>query len=156
MPVSSTRLRSRLAALRQVQGFGEAILFLHALAFAAAVPLLFRLPLDRLPGALEPRAVRRGDPARAAAVVLAALRLGRPLVRPGCLTRGATLYHFLRRAGSDVSLCFGVGQVPEAGDAPVGHCWLLRGGEPYLEPRDPRPLYVELCRLPGALVPLPR
>jgi hypothetical protein len=78
-------------------------------------------------------------------VVLAALRVGRPLVRRGCLTRGITLYYFLRRAGADVRLCFGLGAV-DGGDGFDGHCWLVLAGEPYLEPRDPRPLYTEMYR----------
>ena len=60
---------------------------------------------------------------------------GHPLVRPGCLTRGVTLYYALRRAGDDVSLCFGVG---EDGGQTAGHCWLDKAGRPLLERVDPR------------------
>jgi hypothetical protein len=75
-------------------------------------------------------------------------RIARPLVRTGCLTRGITLFWFLRRSGLDVELRFGI----DAGDTdPVdGHCWLTLGGEPYLERRDPRPRFSELYRLPLA------
>jgi hypothetical protein len=61
------------------------------------------------------------------------------------LTCGITLYYFLKRAGADVDLCFGLGAV-DGGDGFDGHCWLVLAGEPYLEPRDPRPLYTEMYR----------
>jgi len=60
------------------------------------------------------------------------------LVRRGCLTRGITLYFFLCRAGLDVDLHFGVGEVKGAIE---GHCWLEMDGEPFLEATDPRPLF---------------
>jgi hypothetical protein len=75
-----------------------------------------------------------------------AIRRGRPLVRPGCLTRGVTRYYFFRRDGMDVSLCFGMSQVKEEF---VGHCWLVKDGVPFMETRDPRPLYVEMYRISG-------
>ena len=75
-----------------------------------------------------------------------AIRAGRPLVRPGCLTRGVTRYYFFRRDGMDVSLCFGMGKFDEEF---VGHCWLVKDGVPFMEPRDPRPLYTEMYRISG-------
>jgi hypothetical protein len=76
-------------------------------------------------------------------------RIGRPLVGSGCLTRGLTLYWFLRRAGLDVELRFGLDPAHD-GDLTDGHCWLTLDGAPYLEPRDPRPRFTELYRLPLA------
>ena len=76
------------------------------------------------------------------------IRWGRPLVRPGCLTRGITGYYILRRAGLDVALCFGVGLVP--GTEVAGHCWLVLDGEPVLETAEPRPVFTELVRLSSA------
>jgi hypothetical protein len=70
----------------------------------------------------------------------------RPVVRPGCLVRGLTLYHFLRQAGVDVSLTFGVGRV---GDGFTGHCWLVKDGRPFLEPDRPDLQYIETLRLPA-------
>jgi hypothetical protein len=72
-----------------------------------------------------------------------AQRLGRPLVRPGCLTRELTLYYFLRRAGLDVELCFGMGYVSNEF---AGHCWLVKDGEPFMEAKDPRSLFTEVYR----------
>lgn len=118
--------------------------FLYA---ALVVPVLLRLRLEKLQAWLEPgpapRPGRELPPAAAEALVRrvdAILREGRPLVRTGCLTRGITLYHFLRRAGADVSLCFGMGEIDGAF---AGHCWIVLAGEPLAEPRDPRPLFVE-------------
>jgi hypothetical protein len=69
---------------------------------------------------------------------------GRPAVRTGCMVRGLTLYRFLRRAGADVSLRFGVGTI--RGEF-AAHCWLVYRGEPLEEPRDPRPLFAETWRI---------
>jgi Transglutaminase-like superfamily len=135
------------------------ILFaVRVLLFAViAVPLLLRLvKLPRLGAWLEPQAPHTPAPpmlsdqaaveslARRIAALLAA---GRPFVRSGCLTRGLTLYYFLRRAGADVCLLFGMGKM---GEEIAGHCWLVFAGEPLLEKEDPRPLFVETWRIaPG-------
>jgi hypothetical protein len=68
-------------------------------------------------------------------------------VRPGCLTRGLTHYFFLRRAGADVVLQYGIGTVEGRTE---GHCWLVRDGVPYLESKDPREHFVETYRVPSA------
>jgi hypothetical protein len=115
---------------------------------ASLVPLLMRLPLHRVRQLIEPgRApVQRCD-ARRLAHLLELIDLGlaalRPLHRPTCLTRGVTRYYFLRRAGADVALAFGMSQVPDLG----GHCWLVHDGQPYLEARDPRPVFAEVYRI---------
>lgn len=119
-------------------------------AFAAAVPLLMRLPLPRL-AALLTRPPRRTPPSTAEVerlerLIALAPRIAGPLVRSGCLTRGVTLFWFLRRAGLDVELRFGLD--PGGDDAVDGHCWLSLDGEPFLERRDPRPRFTELYRLP--------
>jgi hypothetical protein len=125
-------------------------LFFQVLFIAAAVPFLLRLKLSRVENLLEPRIPSTAHRDRADLIteyVETAIRAGRPLVRPGCLTRGVTRYYFLRRDGMDVSLCFGMGQVQ--GEF-VGHCWLVKDGVPYLETQDPRPLYAEMYRISGA------
>ena len=135
-------LADRLALLRSVRGPGEAVLLVRAVVVALAVPLLLRLPLSWVARVLEPRRARdeRHEIDRIVAVVDQALRLGRPLVREHCLTRGATLYHLLRRAGYEVDLRFGVGRVDQE---IVGHCWLSRDGEPLFEKTDPRLTFTE-------------
>lgn len=127
----------------------DILLFFQVLLFAAAVPFLLRLKLSRVEALLEPRIPTSADRDRVeqiAEYVEMAIRKGRPLVRPGCLTRGVTRYYFFRRDGLDVSLCFGMGQVKEEF---VGHCWLVKDGVPFLERQDPRPLYVEMYRISG-------
>jgi len=143
----SRAIRSRAALVRAARARGDLRLFLHSFCFALSLRALQRLPLPRLEALLEPSAAparaRPADRERIAASVLAMLEAGRPLVRSGCLTRGLTLYYFLRRAGEDVALCFGMGRA-DGGDGFDGHCWVTLDGEPYLERRDPRPLYVEM------------
>ena len=141
-------LLGRFAILREVAGRGDALLFARSFGFALVLPLLLRLSLPRLKALLEPGAapgvVEPDARERIVASVQAMLRAGAPLIRPGCLTRGVTLYYFLRRAGVDVALCFGMGRGHDTADGFDGHCWLVLAGEPYLEPRDPRPLYTEM------------
>lgn len=116
--------------------------------FGLAVPFLLRGGPERMARLLEPSTpVQTVD--HAAAVALARridrwLRAGWPLIRRGCLTRGLTRYRFLRQAGFDVSLCFGIGEVDGRFD---GHCWLVQNGQPFLEKRDPRPIYTEMWRI---------
>ncbi|HYG65357.1 MAG TPA: lasso peptide biosynthesis B2 protein [Thermoanaerobaculia bacterium] len=131
----------------------------RVLLFAVfAVPLLLRLvKLPRLRDWLEPH-LDRPAPAlsdRAAVESLvgridALLAAGRPFVRSGCLTRGVTLYYFLRRAGAGVCLVFGMGKM---GGAIAGHCWLVFAGEPLVEKEDPRPLFVETWRIAPSAAP---
>lgn len=126
------------------------------LLFAAAVPLILRLrKLPDLPAWLEPRSPReprdsRSHPPSPAEVdslvrrIDALIAAGRPFVRTGCLVRGLTLYRFLRRAGAEVSLRFGAGEMDGSFAA---HCWIVYQGEPLAEPRDPRPLFTETWRI---------
>src|SRR5258707_8105646 len=141
---------SRALALGELRGAREAFLFAYVSAFAATVPLLMRLPVPRLAMVLTRAPARREPPAGAVqrldALVALAQRVAHPWVRGGCLTRGVTLFWFLRRAGVDVELCFGLD--PADGDAADGHCWLVRDGEPFLERADPRTRFAEIFRLP--------
>lgn len=128
----------------------EVFLALRVLAVAISVPLITRLPLSRQETLLEPRRRRPRDPEREAWLVEnvdGLLNLGKPVVRPGCLTRGLTHYFFLRRAGVDVRLTYGLATPIGSTE---GHCWLVRDGEPFLERTDPRELYVETYSIPRA------
>ena len=131
------------------RSISDAFLFFQVLFFAAAVPFLLRLKLSRVEALLEPRVPSPADRDRVeqiAEYVELAIREGRPVVRPGCLTRGVTRYYFFRRDGMDVSLSFGMGRVK--GEF-VGHCWLVKDGMPFMETQDPRPLYAEMYRISG-------
>lgn len=144
-------LPDRLRALSELRDARDAALLIVVGAFAATVPLMMRLPLPRLSALLTPSARRRvpasaADVERLERIIDLAPRVARPLVRPGCLTRGVTLFWFLRRAGVDVELSFGL----DAQDgATEGHCWLSLDDEPFLERVDPRPRFAELYRLPA-------
>jgi hypothetical protein len=136
------------AAVRAPGGW---LLPVRVLLFGLSVPFLVRRGPERLARLLEPTPPPppAADPAAAAALARRIdrwLRAGWPLVRRGCLTRGITQYRFLRRAGFDVSLRFGLGEVNGKFE---GHCWLVRDGQPFLEKRDPRPVYTEMWRVEG-------
>ncbi len=136
----------------------SSLLLLRIYLVAVVVPVLLRLRLSRVSVLVEPRWPRpepEPDEERATEIIRGVdwvMKSGWPLVRPGCLTRGLTLLYFLRRAGVDVELLFGVGHVDGKTE---GHCWLVRAGEPYLEASDPRLRFTGVCRLvPGAAVPV--
>ena len=145
-------LRSRLEALRELRGPRELALFAYLTAFAALVPLMLRLPLPRL-ARLITRSPAAGTPTperiqRLTELMPLAIRFAYPLVRPGCLTRGVTLFWFLRREGLDVELRFGLD--PLDLERPDGHCWIALRDEPLFERDDPRPRFSELYRFPLA------
>jgi hypothetical protein len=129
---------------------GGALLPLRVLLFGLAAPLLLRRRPERMAEWLE---TATADPVRyeprtaeeMAHRVDVWLRAGWPLIRRGCLTRGAAQLYFLRRAGFPVSLRFGIGEVEGRLD---GHCWLVLDGEPFAEKRDPRSIYTETWRIP--------
>ena len=140
---------SRLAALRTLAAPPNALLVVRAAFVMGLVPALMRLSLPTLAAVLErvpvARRSRGGTQERARAVVNALLRLTAPVVEHRCQLRGITLYYLLRRAGRDVELAFGVADSPQLTEA---HCWLTLDGEPYLERRDPRQMFVELYHVP--------
>jgi Transglutaminase-like superfamily len=140
----------RVRAISRLDGPRDLLLILRILVYAAAVPALTRTRLsswERFAGGRRMRqpVVKRGAEQKTVDYVDAVLIAFRPVVRPGCLVRGLTLYHFLRKAGVDVTLSFGVGKV---GGTFAGHCWLVRDGRPFLEPDRPDLLYIETFRLP--------
>jgi hypothetical protein len=122
---------------------------------AVIAPLVVRAGLPRLQRWLEPSGSRAGaKPSDIEFVggqygkwVDSIIARGQPLVRPGCLTRGVTLYYALRLHGVDVALCFGVG--PHDGEI-AGHCWLDLDGQPFLEPADPLSKFTEVVRVSRA------
>jgi Transglutaminase-like superfamily len=140
-----------LYALSLLRGPRDWLKFTEVCVFAAAVPAMTRLPLPRLAALLtRPSQLRAPQPAeidRLERVTRLAPRILRPLVRTGCLTRGLTLFWFLRHAGVDVELRFGLDA--EAGRPTDAHCWLTLDGEPYLEQQE-LSRFAELYRLPLA------
>jgi hypothetical protein len=128
----------------------DAVLLIRISAFAAIVPLLTRLPIRQLEALMEPAHPNHAiDPDLAERIIRytdLVCRLGRRLIARLCLTRGLTLFYFLRRAGVNASLVFGAGTVR---DDFAGHCWLVRNGEPYLEKVDPRTLFTPVYSFRG-------
>jgi hypothetical protein len=142
-------VRDRLYALTLLQGPRDWLRLIQVCLFAVSVPATTSLPLPRLAALLtrppRPCPLDPDEVERLQRVTTLAPRIASPLVRSGCLTRGLTLFWFLRRAGLDVELRFGL----DPGDAGTadGHCWLALDGEPYLERQDTR-RFAELYRLP--------
>jgi hypothetical protein len=141
---------------KQFHGVSEWWLFARVFLFAAAVPLIFRLRITWLNRLLSTRrgAVRPAGELCERELILRcvewAIRAGNPVIRQNCLTRGVTRYYFLRRAGADLSLCFGAAwHQGEFLQAP-GHCWLVENGKPCLEESDPLLRFVPIYSLPQA------
>lgn len=158
MRISWSSVRRRLALLKELRHPKDWWLFLRVLAFAAAVPLMFRCKLSTTSRWLERRTRTDATSAPDSARVERTIRcvemvraFGSPLVRPTCLTRGVTHYFFLRRAGLPVSLFFGAatqnGKLVQAN----GHCWLVKDGEPFLENSDPREKFLTIYKLPESI-----
>ncbi len=124
----------------------DAWLAAQVVAFAAAVPLLMRVPLPRLMPRITPRAPRAVDHRSAFKATVFALafmrRFGRATANP-CLHRSLTLYHFLRRFGVPVELHFGFDPRSD-----LGHAWVSHRGEPLYEGEDPAERYREMLRFP--------
>ncbi|MCC2667748.1 MAG: hypothetical protein K0Q72_219 [Armatimonadetes bacterium] len=155
MSAWSQRISNRLRPFRLVRAPSDLLLLVQIAGFALVVPALMRCKPERLGRMLEPRGgcgpLRAERVRKIVEMTSAVLWAGRPLLRVSCLPRGLTHYYFLRRAGLDVSLCFGMGR---QGESYGGHCWLVSDGEPYLESEDPRPLYTEFIRIPHAAAPV--
>lgn len=141
---------NRLRALRELRSVSDALWLAYIGAVAAIVPLLVRLPVQRWAGLIthppRSRPASGAEAERLERLVGLAPRIAGPLVRPGCLTRGLTLFWFLRRAGFEVELHFGLD--PDDPVSVEGHCWLALDGDPFLEKVDPRPRFAEIYRLP--------
>lgn len=144
-----SRVANKLRALGQLRDPRVAWGFLRAFGFAVLVPFLVRLGLPRLGTLLErrfpkPREVPLDE--RDLEQLLRPVDLALGLFPYRCLGRGLTRYYFLRRAGVEVTLCFGIRL---QGGGCSGHAWLERGGVPYLE-SNPKVRYAEpIYQLPA-------
>jgi hypothetical protein len=143
----------RLEVLKYLPNPTRRFQFLRIFLFMLTVPWLLRLRLPRLEALLNSEQKKQlgddWDVSEVESIICntnRALRIGWPFVHSFCLSRGITLYYFLRKAGMNVGLDFGVS---ELGDEPLaGHCWLVWAGEPLAEPVDPRQIYVTTFRFP--------
>jgi hypothetical protein len=123
----------------------DGLLRLRVITFAAVVPVIMRLPIDRVARWITPSGGAAFEPSsedvsRLVAKIDGWLLRSRPLVRSGCIVRGVTLFRFLRGAGADVRLRFGIGLFE---GSIAAHCWIEHRGEPVAELRDPRAIYSE-------------
>jgi hypothetical protein len=109
------------------------------------LPVLNRL-LERRIGAAAAASRPAHGPQDIVRCVESAIAAGAPLIRPSCLTRGLTLYYFLRRTGLEVALCFGVRWRDEQWRA---HCWLEKNGTPFLEGDTVERFVEPIYRLPA-------
>lgn len=144
-----SRATRRVRRVRAAGREADWLLLAQMTAFGAAVPLLMRMKVPHLQRLLG-RGRRHSDAeAVNTAAVLRHFTLARgvaaPLVGSGCLTRGLTLYYFLRRRGVDVNLTFGMARIDGRF---IGHCWLARQGVPFLERDDPRQHYAPVFTMP--------
>ena len=125
-------------------------LFVPILLFAIFVPWLMRFPLPKVSRMLRiPYLPPQPDEQQVQRILHctdAVLALGRPLVQPRCLTRGVTLYYFLRKAGLPVELHFGVQQ---RSATLYAHCWLMLDDQPFAEPVATVQAFTVADRLPG-------
>ncbi len=122
--------------LNQVKDPKDLWLLLRVAALAAVLPVLLRCV--RLPRLLKLLKSCNHSLARPAQVdrtvrfvdfVLSRSRLGS---KSWCLKRSLLLYHFLGEAGLPVQINFGV----QKATGLIGHAWLTRGGEVYLDNED--------------------
>jgi Transglutaminase-like superfamily len=152
---SRTRRALRLfrQALKQLRRPGEALLCFRIVLFALAVPVLLRLKLPTLEKLLMGNgAVAAADSAMTKKIITCIDSLlataCRPPGRSRCLTRGLSLFYFLRKGGLNVTLCFGIGKI---NGQFAGHCWLIKDGEPFLEAQDPRTVFTAIYAMPHRL-----
>lgn len=128
-------------------------LLVRVLCFGTIMPALKRLGWVRLQSLLERRFPDLGETGPLSAPgrhilqgIDDAFDLGRPFICGACLCRGLSRYYFLRRAGIDVALCFGIPLRDHVVSAGPGHCWLEYQGKPILEKKDPRDGFITVHR----------
>jgi hypothetical protein len=144
-------LKKILAEIVARAAVADLLLLTRIYAFALSLPVILRFKLRTTASFAEPRRPRPSAGPEAIDVIIryAEAVCANRFVRAECLVRGLTLYHFLREAGLPLSLVFGVGEVD---GHMTGHCWLLKDGQPFLEPHDPTPNFTVVTALP--FVPL--
>lgn len=148
MKILFRKLARRFALLARLNSVQDWWLFFQLFFFALFVPLIMLIGVKRLSPLLSRVGSGSSSPdyiKRVIAFTDLAMEFGTPLVRKRCLTRGITLYYFLRRAGIPVALYFGV--APEE-QLLKGHCWLVENGQPFAEHIDPRTVYTHVWSLP--------
>ena len=123
--------------------FAEVKLFIQILSLLTVLPLLVKLlSLPRLMNVLTPGDLRQHKNQDIEKVVKFTdyiLSCNLWIYKSTCLKRSLVLYHFLRKFGINVHICFGVKYDEKLPDREPqkrkleGHAWLLRNGDIFLE-----------------------
>ena len=124
----------------------DVLWFMRILSLIAVLPVILRfLSIPRLMKVLTPSATKKSrkpvdDKGRDRIVKYTDYLLSRNfwMFKSTCLRRSLVLYHFLRRAGINVQICFGVRykgdlQKKEVSMELEGHAWLFYKGAIFLE-----------------------
>ena len=144
-----SKIFRRINVIKRLPKPDYGFLYFRIFWFVLATPLLLKLRLPQLRTLLESKQPHTNvDNARIEYILTSVdtiLQIGWPFIQTRCYPRGLTLYYFLNRAGINVGLYFGAEKIQ---DNLVGHCWLVKDGEPFSEPEDPRILYKEIYNFP--------
>ena len=138
--VTVRKIRKNFSSLQ------DAALFMRMFSLVTLLPAMLKLlSIPRLMKLLTPRGTTNfrkpvDDKGRDRIVKYTDYLQGRNvwMFKSTCLRRSLVLYHFLRRAGVNVQICFGVrykGELQQEGSSKEleGHAWLLYKGEIFLE-----------------------
>lgn len=106
-----------------------------------SLPALVRFYGGRL-GAVDPTI----DVARLTELIRRLLQLHRAMFRPNCVKQSLLLFHFLRGAGRDTQIHFGVAKTGEKGLH--GHAWVSVDDRPIAETADPLERFKVICSFP--------
>jgi len=126
--------------------FDDIQLFIRIFLFLSILPLLLKLlSVNSLMNLITPRKIKyykkmSTEDLKEKVVKYTDYILGFNFLiyKQKCLKRSIVLYHFLRKAGFNVSICFGVRFNKDVSDTlskerVEGHAWLEHNGEIYIE-----------------------
>lgn len=126
--------------------FDEIQLFIRIFLFSSILPLLLKLlSVNSLMNLITPKKIRHYNEIstedlkeKLVHYTDYILALNILMYKQKCLKRSIVLYHFLRKSGLNVSICFGVkfnrdGSHTTSKERLDGHAWLEYNGEIYLE-----------------------
>ena len=107
-----------------------------AVSYLTVAVLARRMPLPAAFAWISPRLAARSADERGLGRIVNAvdtlLVAGIPLIHPQCWRRAAVLHRFLRHAGVDTKIVFGVDA--ESTQPLDAHAWIEREGRPFAEP----------------------
>lgn len=142
-----SRIRHAVGVWRELPP-EEAVFVLRVGLISALVPGLMRGSLSGavgsmgLPGTPLPVPM----PERLVELVDRALAVDKGPFRPNCMRRTLVLARYLRRAGEEPVVCFGVKPDERPAGAFDGHAWIEIDGQPLAERADPHGLYTTMFR----------